>query len=128
MTTVAQKTHTIMIVDDSPSIRKVVGIALSGVGYTILEGTDGADALVQLEERKDVDLILCDVNMPNVDGMGFVKRLRAEGHHRFTPVVMLTTERCERFETEARAAGIRAWIQKPFDADNLLATVRRFLI
>lgn len=128
MSIVAEKTRTIMIVDDSPSIRKVVGIALTGEGYQVLEGTDGADALTQLDGREDVDLILCDVNMPNVDGLGFVKRLREASRHRFTPVVMLTTENCERFEVEARAAGIRAWIQKPFDARHLLATVRRFLI
>lgn len=119
-----------MVVDDSPTIRKIIGLALAGEGYRILEATDGASALVELDNRRDenIALILCDVNMPNVNGLEFIRRLRSLERYRFTPVIMLTTESGEHFEAEAAQAGVRAWIRKPFQAQDLVAAIRRFVI
>lgn len=127
MHTTPIKTKTVMIVDDSPSIRKVVDIALRAEGFETMAAQDGTDALEQLQNSSDVAAILCDMNMPGLDGLGFVGRLRLNDEHRFTPVIMLTTEAAEEHIQRARAVGVSGWIEKPFDADQLLGTVRRIV-
>ncbi len=95
---------TIMIVDDSSSVRQVIGITLRGAGYEVLEGCDGKDALTKLDGRK-VHLIISDVNMPNMDGISFVKQVKQLANYKFTPVIMLTTESAEEKKREGQAAG-----------------------
>ena len=106
---------TILIVDDSASIRQVVGIALRGAGYDVIEGVDGADGLKKLDGRK-INLIVSDVHMPNMDGITFVKELKKMPMYRFTPVIMLTTESQASKKLEGQAAGAKAWVVKALSA------------
>ncbi|MFT3953222.1 MAG: response regulator [Piscinibacter sp.] len=118
---------TILIVDDSASLRTVVRLALCRAGYEVLEAADGLDALARLDRGDRVHLIVSDVNMPRMDGIGFVRKLREHPQHRFTPVLMLTTEGQDAKKEEGRAAGAKAWIVKPFNPPQLLAAVARLL-
>lgn len=117
---------TVLVVDDSPSVRMVVGIALRGAGYTVLEASDGRDGLTKLDGQK-IHLVISDVNMPNMDGISFVKQLKALPAYRFTPVVMLTTESDEAKKREGQAAGAKAWVVKPFQPAQMLAAVARLV-
>jgi two-component system chemotaxis response regulator CheY len=118
---------TIMIVDDSASVRQVVGIALKSAGYDVIEGCDGRDALAKLTGQK-VHLVVSDVNMPNMDGISFVKGLKALPAYRFTPVIMLTTESQEAKKREGQAAGAKAWVVKPFQPATLLSAVEKLVL
>jgi two-component system chemotaxis response regulator CheY len=114
----------ILIVDDSASVRQVQRFVLSGAGYEVVEATDGKDALAQLG-REAVSLILTDLNMPNLDGLGLVRAVRGDAAHRLTPVVVVTTESQETKKQEARSAGATGWIVKPFTPEQLLGVVKR---
>ena len=118
---------TIMVVDDSASLRQVVAIALKGAGYDVIEGSDGRDALAKLDGRK-VHLIVSDVNMPNMDGIAFLTAVKAHPNYRFTPVVMLTTEGADAKKAAGRAAGAKAWIIKPFNPPVLLDAVSKLCL
>ena len=118
---------TVMIVDDSASLRQVVNIALKGAGYDVLEASDGQDALAKLTGQK-VHLIISDVNMPNMDGITFVKNLKQLPEYKFTPVIMLTTESQEGKKAEGQAAGAKAWVVKPFQPAQMLAAVGKLIL
>ena len=118
---------TIMIVDDSASIRTVVGIALRGEGYTVIEAINGQDAIGKLTGQK-VNLIISDVNMPIMDGITFVKNVKTMAAYRFTPIIMLTTESDESKKREGQAAGARAWVVKPFQPEQLIGAVERLCL
>jgi two-component system chemotaxis response regulator CheY len=118
---------TILIVDDSTSFRQVVSIALKGAGYDVVEGCDGKDALTKLDGRK-INLIVSDVNMPNMDGISFVKAAKQLPAYKFTPVIMLTTEAGEDKKAEGKAAGVRAWVVKPFQPPVLLDAVSKLVL
>ena len=118
---------TILIVDDSASMRQVVGIALKGAGYLVLEGRDGQDALTKLTGQK-VNLIISDVNMPNMDGISFVKAVKLLPAYRFTPIIMLTTESEDSKKREGQAAGAKAWVVKPFKPEQLLGAVQKLCL
>ena len=118
---------TIMIVDDSASMRQVVGIALKGAGYAVLEGRDGVDALAKLTGQK-VHLIISDVNMPNMDGISFVKAVKQLPSYKFTPIIMLTTESEDSKKREGQAAGAKAWVVKPFKPEQLLGAVQKLCL
>lgn len=113
---------TILIVDDSSSMRQLVKMTLTGAGHQVIEAVDGRDALTKLTGQK-VNLVISDVNMPNLDGIGLVKALKARPEYKFTPIVMLTTESEQSKKAEGQAAGARAWIVKPFQPAQLLAAV-----
>jgi two-component system, chemotaxis family, chemotaxis protein CheY len=114
----------IMVVDDSGSFRTVVKLALQKAGYEVVEAVDGKDASDKLDGRK-LNLIVCDVNMPNMDGLSFLKHVKTTAAYKFTPVIMLTTESQEAKKAEGRAAGARAWITKPFQPSQLVDAVNR---
>lgn len=118
---------TIMIVDDSASLRQVVSIALKGAGYQTIEACDGKDALSKLNGSK-IHLIISDVNMPNMDGITFVKNLKAIPAYKFTPVIMLTTESQDTMKAEGRAAGAKAWVIKPFKPEQMLDAVAKLVL
>lgn len=118
---------TILVVDDSSSFRQVVCIALKGAGYDVVEGCDGKDALTKLDGRK-INLIVSDVNMPNMDGLTFVKAAKLLPAYKFTPVIMLTTEAGEDKKAEGKAAGVRAWVVKPFQPPVLLDAVSKLVL
>jgi two-component system chemotaxis response regulator CheY len=118
---------TIMIVDDSASIRTVVGIALRGEGYTVIEAINGQDAINKLTGQK-VNLIISDVNMPIMDGITFVKNVKTMASYKFTPIIMLTTESDESKKREGQAAGAKAWVVKPFKPEQMLGAVQRLCL
>lgn len=118
---------TIMVVDDSSSVRQVLSIALKGAGYDVLEGFDGQDALNKLTGQK-IHLIISDVNMPNMDGITFVTELKKLAAYKFTPVVMLTTENQDAKKQAGQAAGAKAWMVKPFQPVQLLAVVAKLVM
>lgn len=118
---------TILIVDDSDTMRQVVSIALKGAGYEVLEGRDGKDALAKLTGQK-VHLIVSDVNMPNMDGFTFVTEVKKIPAYRFTPIIMLTTEMAEEKKAAGQAAGAKAWMVKPFKPDQLLNAVSKLIM
>jgi len=117
---------TILVVDDSASFRNVVSIALKDAGYQVIQAGDGKDALGKLDGRK-IHLIISDVNMPVMDGLSFVKAAKQLAAYRFTPIIMLTTEAGESKKAEGKAAGVRAWVVKPFQPPVLLDAVAKLV-
>lgn len=115
---------TILVVDDSASIRKVVGMTLRDQGYSVIEATDGQDGLEKLSTSR-IHLIISDVNMPRMDGISFVKEVKSNPTTKFTPILMLTTESGASKKEEGRAAGAKAWLVKPFQPAVLLSAVSR---
>lgn len=116
----------ILIVDDSASIRKVVSITLKGAGFDVIEASDGRDALSKLSGQR-VHLMISDVNMPNMDGISFLKEVKALPEYKFTPVIMLTTESAEEKKKQGQDAGAKAWVVKPFQPDQMLAAVNKLV-
>lgn len=116
----------VLIVDDSASIRQVVSMTLKGAGFEIIEATDGKDALSKLTGQR-VHLMISDVNMPNMDGITFVKEVKARAEYKFTPVIMLTTESAEDKKLQGQAAGAKAWMVKPFQPQQMLAAVQKLV-
>lgn len=119
---------TILIVDDSSSLRMVVKLALTRAGYDVLEAGDGKEGLAQLEKAGKVNLIVSDVNMPQMDGIAFVTEVKKHPRHKFTPVVMLTTEGQDAKKEQGKAAGAKAWIVKPFNPPQLLDAVSKLIL
>ncbi|MDH4284043.1 MAG: response regulator [Gallionellaceae bacterium] len=117
---------TIMVVDDSASLRQVVGIALKGAGYDVIEAGDGKEALDKLNGQK-IHLIISDVNMPNMDGITFVTEAKKRADYKFTPIIMLTTESGESKKSAGQAAGAKAWVVKPFQPAQMLAAVSKLI-
>ena len=118
---------TIMVVDDSASLRQVVSIALKSGGYDVIEAADGKDALSKMTGQK-IHLIISDVNMPNMDGISFLKEVKNHPAYKFTPVIMLTTEAGEGKKLEGQAAGAKAWVVKPFKPDVILNAVSKLIL
>jgi two-component system chemotaxis response regulator CheY len=116
----------ILVVDDSNSMRALVGEVLRGAGHEVIEACDGEDALRRAKTAA-IELFLCDVNMPKVDGLTLVKALRALPQFKFSPILMLTTEVDPEKKRIAKAAGATGWLVKPFQPDQLLATIRKVL-
>lgn len=116
----------ILIVDDSASIRHTVKIALGRHGYTIHEAANGIEGLEKAMKQR-FDLVLVDLNMPQMDGMTMIKALRKETQQEGVPILFLTTESDNEVKMEAKEAGATGWLTKPFDADQLLKVVNRIL-
>ena len=116
----------IMTVDDSASVRQMVSFTLRGAGYEVVEACDGMEAFVKLN-GSPVNLVITDLNMPNMDGIGLIRKIRASSAYKFVPIVLLTTESEAAKKQEAKAAGATGWIVKPFKPDQLLAVVKKVL-
>lgn len=116
----------ILIVDDSASIRQVVAMTLRGAGFEVIEACDGRDALNKIQGQR-VHLMISDVNMPNMDGLTFLKEVKQLPEFRFTPVIMLTTESAEDKKSQGQAAGAKAWMVKPFQPAQMLAAVSKLV-
>jgi two-component system chemotaxis response regulator CheY len=116
----------ILAVDDSAAMRQMVGITLTGAGHQVEQASDGVQAL-QIAERHKFDLVITDVNMPNMDGITLVRELRARAGYRFVPLLVLTTEATVERKQQGKAAGATGWLVKPFNPDRLLATVSKVL-
>ena len=115
---------TILVVDDSASLRQVVKMALTGAGYDVIEAADGQSALAMLDGRS-IAMAICDVNMPILNGIEFVKQAKLKSAYKFLPIMMLTTESQEAKKNEGRAAGARAWMVKPFTLDQIKNAVAK---
>ena len=116
----------IMVIDDSPSLREAVRGALTDAGYEVVEAGDGIEALEKLDGRK-LDLMICDVHMPGMDGISLVKEVKRLSVYRFVPIVMLTTESSEESKEAGQLAGARAWIVKPFRREQILHAVSKLM-
>jgi two-component system chemotaxis response regulator CheY len=116
----------ILAVDDSPSMRDMVRLALSSAGFQVTQAADGAEAL-EIARKDSFDLVLSDVNMPRMDGISLIRALRAEASYKHTPILMLTTESSADRKREGKDAGATGWIVKPFDPAQLVATMQRVL-
>ncbi|MDH5516854.1 MAG: response regulator [Gammaproteobacteria bacterium] len=118
---------TILIVDDSASLRQVVAIALKGAGYDVIEASDGNDGLTKLDGTK-INLIISDVNMPGMDGLTMVTQIKSMPNYKFTPIIMLTTETGDDLKAKGKSAGVKAWVVKPFKPDQMLAAVAKLIM
>jgi len=116
----------ILAVDDSASMRQMVSFTLKGAGHDVVEAVDGVDALAKAQGQK-FDLVVSDVNMPNMDGITLIAELRKIASFKFTPMLMLTTESSGDKKQQGKAAGATGWIVKPFNPDQLLATIKKVL-
>lgn len=117
---------TIMTVDDSASVRQMVTFTLKDAGYEVVEAVDGRDALKKIPGLT-VHMVITDLNMPLLDGIGLIKELRADAKFKFTPILMLTTESQAERKQEGKTAGATGWIVKPFKPEQLVATVKKVL-
>src|SRR6266567_684951 len=116
----------IMVIDDSASLREAVRAALTDAGYEVLDAADGAEALRKLDGRK-VDLMICDVHMPGMDGIDFVKEVKRRSDYRFVPIIMLTTEASEKSKQAGQVAGAKAWVEKPLGPEKTLQAFWKFV-
>ncbi len=116
----------ILTVDDSASIRMTTRITLTNAGYNVTEAVDGADGLQKIKSGS-FDLIVTDLNMPNMDGLTMIRSLRQLPAYMGTPVIFLTTESDGEIKQQAKAAGATGWLTKPFDAENLTKIARKVL-
>lgn len=114
----------ILAVDDSKTMREMVGFTLKSAGYDVLEAEDGKAALHALSGQK-VDAVITDLNMPNMNGFELIRALRANPAYKFTPILMLTTEGDDSKKQEGRAAGATGWIVKPFSPEKLVEVVKK---
>ena len=117
---------TILAVDDSASMRQMVSFTLKGAGYEVIDAVDGVDALNKAKQQA-INLVITDVNMPNMDGITLIAELRKLPNYKFTPLLMLTTESAPEKKQAGKAAGATGWIVKPFNPDQLLATVKKVI-
>jgi two-component system chemotaxis response regulator CheY len=118
---------TILVIDDSASLRQVVKMALTGAGYNVIEAGDGQAALAMLDGRQ-INMAVCDVNMPIMNGIEFVKAAKALAAYKFMPILMLTTESQESKKEEGKAAGAKAWMVKPFSPTQLVNAVSKLCV
>lgn len=117
---------TFLIVDDSASMRQLVAFTIKDAGYDVLLAENGRDALEKMSRTK-IDMVITDLNMPEMDGITFIRELRGKADYKFVPIVMLTTESQEAKKQEGRAAGASGWIVKPFSPSQLMDVVKKFV-
>ena len=117
----------VMVVDDSRTMRQQVGIALTAAGYEVIEAEDGVDGLEKVQQTADLSMIICDINMPRMNGLEMLTNVKKDPRFTDLPVVMLTTEAQPALITRAKQAGAKGWIVKPFKPELLVAAVRRLI-
>ena len=116
--------YSILAVDDSASMRKMVAFTLTGAGYQVVEAVDGQDGYEKAQANK-IDLVLTDQNMPRLDGLGLTRKLRENPSFKTIPILILTTESSDQMKQAGRAAGATGWLVKPFDPNKLIDVIRR---
>ncbi len=117
---------TIMTVDDSSSVRQMVGLTLKGAGYQVIEAVDGKDALAKVTGAT-IDMVVADLNMPNMDGITLITELRKLPAFKFIPIIMLTAESQADRKQAGKDAGATGWIVKPFKPEQLLGVIKKVL-
>ena len=118
---------TVLVVDDSVSMRQMVSFTLSGAGFEVVEAGDGKEAVDKLNGGAQPNLVITDLNMPNMDGISLIKAVRGMASHKFTPILMLTTESSDDKKKEGQSAGATGCIVKPFNPEQMLATINKVL-
>ena len=118
--------RSILAVDDSPSMRKMVSFTLSSAGFKVVEAVDGVDAL-EKAQAENIDLVLADQNMPRLDGIGLTRKLREDPKFKGTPILILTTESSDLMKQAGRAAGATGWLVKPFDPNRLIEVIQKVI-
>jgi len=116
----------IMVVDDSPSVRQLMGFSLTNANYRVVEASNGQEAL-ELFDKEDVSMVITDLNMPKMDGLQLIKELRGGRACRFMPIVLLTSESEQENRQRSKDVGASAWLNKPFKPTQLLQMVRMVL-
>lgn len=119
--------RTALIVDDSRTMRQMVAFTLTNAGFTVIEAEDGKDAVKKVSGGVKMDIVVTDLNMPEMDGITLIKELRKMNTFKFTPILMLTTESTVEKKNEGKEAGATGWIVKPFNPDVLLKTIAKVL-
>ena len=122
----AKEKISILLVDDSTTMREMVRFTLTGADYVVFEASDGIEAL-QFARKNRVNIVITDINMPNMDGITLIEELRKLAEYKFIPILTLTTEGGAEKKQQGKRAGATGWIVKPFDPDSLLSTIRRVL-
>ncbi len=115
----------ILVVDDSSTVRQQVRLALTQAGFTVIEAVDGLDGAEKIESDNTISMVICDVNMPRMNGLEMLSRVKGGGKRPNLPVVMLTTEGQPALIRQAKANGAKGWIVKPFKADMLVAACQK---
>jgi len=118
--------NNILVVDDSASMRQLVSFTIKDAGYGVMEAVNGKDALAKASGAK-LDMVITDLNMPEMDGIELIKQLRGKADYKFIPIVMLTTESQEGKKQEGKQAGASGWIVKPFKPEQLMEVVKKFI-
>ncbi len=118
---------TVLVVDDAAVIRQVCSMTLKSKGFDVVEGKNGNDALAKLNDKK-IDLVITDINMPEMDGIELIRQLRSRPEYKFVPILVLSTVSQEENVREGKDVGASGWIFKPFDGKKLIDTVRRFIV
>lgn len=118
--------HSILAVDDSPSMRKMVSFTLTGAGYKVVEALDGVDAFEKAINQQ-VSLVLADQNMPRLDGIGLTRKLREHPRYKQVPILILTTESSDQMKQAGKAAGATGWLVKPFDPNRLIEVIQKVI-
>lgn len=116
----------ILFVDDSASMRQIVGMAIQGEGYEVTTAVDGKDGVSKMEQGK-FDAIISDVNMPNMNGIEMIKEAKKNANNKFAPIIMLTTEGGDDLKAQGKAAGAKVWVVKPFKPDQLLGVLKKLI-
>lgn len=116
----------ILFVDDSASMRQVVGMAISSAGYDVTSAEDGKDAMNKVEADK-FDAIITDLNMPNMNGIELIKAVKQNANNKFAPIIMLTTESSDEMKQQGKDAGAKVWVVKPFKPDQLVGVLKKLL-
>ncbi|MCP9449037.1 MAG: response regulator [Nitrospira sp.] len=117
---------TALVVDDSPTMRQMVAFTLMNAGFTVIEAEHGKDAVKKIAGKK-MDIVVTDLNMPEMDGIALIKELRKSADFKYTPILMLTTESAVEKKMAGKEAGATGWIVKPFNPDVLLGTIAKVL-
>jgi len=118
---------TALVVDDSPTMRQMVALTLSNAGFTVVEAEDGKDAVKKVAAGPKMDIVVTDLNMPEMDGISLIKELRKMAAFRFTPILMLTTESAADKKQAGKEAGATGWIVKPFNPELMLKVIAKVL-
>lgn len=118
---------TVLVVDDSVSMRQMVSFTLTSAGYQVVEAGDGKEAVEKLNGGAAPHLVITDLNMPNMDGISLIKAVRGMVPYKFTPILMLTTESSDEKKKEGQSAGATGWVVKPFNPEQMLATIKKVM-
>ena len=117
---------TILLVDDAASMRGLLSMTLNDAGYTAIEACDGRDALIKIRSAS-VNMVITDLNMPNMNGLELIRALKADKEFQFIPIVMLTTESADSMKREGQQAGAKAWVVKPFKPESIVMVVKKII-